>query len=424
MAFIRTGLKKLAGMLLALTVDAPLPAASPKANPPRSFGEMRKANARTLVAGSIQLLGLAEIKQQLGARWSEMADIAVRIAEQTIRRHISAEDAYQRHGKETFLLCFASPDKAHAEAKTRTIAEEIAMLLAQQSPDIPLRVDHTVAEMEWADIDKGGAESIAEVMARELRQVRERAEASARAWRNDLVRNAGIRFGPIWQSSRRIITGYRAMLNEQTGTRALQRLAGITTPEELKSTLHEIDCLILGRAIKALDRLLHAGGTAQMLVSVNFNSLSTRATREKYLSLCRDIPQQYKRLLLFEVHGAPNGTPVSRLVEIALALKAYGHGVLVEPPVSGGQLQELASVGLFGLSVAAKSLPCNGGNATTALTRLVSAANSLNLKVFVHGADTVGILDAAQKARADYVDGRAVALPMAEPKTAYHWTPH
>lgn len=424
MAFIRIGLKKLANVLLTLTADTSPPATGAHANPSRSFGDMRKGNSPTVMAGSIQLLGMAEIKQRLGARWSEMAESAFRIAEQTIQRHITAEDAYQRHGRETFLLCFASPDKAHAEAKTRMISEEIVTLLAQQTPDISLRVDHTVAEVEWAHIDKGDAESIAEVIARELREVRERAETSARAWRNDLLRSAGIRFGPIWHAPRRIVAGYRAMLNEQTGTRALQRLAGITTPEELKSTLHELDCLIVGRSIKALDRLLHAGGTAQVLVSVNFNSLSTRAMREKYLNLCRDIPQQYKRFLLFEVHSAPNGTPVSRLVEIALALKPYGHGVLVEPPANGGQLQDLASVGLFGLSVSAKSLPHNGGQAAAALTRLVAAATAINLKVFVHGADTVGILDAAQKAQADYVDGRAVALPVDEPKTAYHWTPH
>lgn len=423
MAFIRTGLKKLASMLLALTADTP-PPSRPNTSPSRPLGEMRKASSPTVIAGSIQLLGMAEIKQRLGARWSAVADIACRIAEQTIHRHISAEDAYQRHGQETFVLCFASPDKAQAEAKTRTIGDEIAMLLARQAPQIRLQVDHTVAELEWADIDNGEAQSVAELIARELRQVRERAEAATQAWRNELVRTAGIRFGPIWQPPRCIVPGFRAMLNEQTGTHAMQRLAGVTTPEELKSTLHELDCLIVGRAIKALDRLLHAGGMAQMLVPVNFNSLSNRTAREKYLNLCRDIPPHYKRFLLFEVHGAANGTPISRLVEMALSLKPYGHGVLVELPASGGQLQELASVRLLGLSVDAKALPRNVWQATTALSRLVSAATAVNLKVFVHGADTVGMLEAAQKARADYIDGRAVALPMAEPKAAYRWTPH
>ena len=421
MALIREGVKKLASVLLALTADNPSPPARPNPNRPQTFGKMR--NAPTVMAGSIQLLGMAEIKQRLGARWTVVADIACRIAEQTIQRHISAEDAYQRHGEETFVLCFASPDKAHAEAKTRTISEEIAKMLAQETPQIRLRVDHTVAEVEWADIDGGAPESIAELIALELRQVRERADAAARAWRNELLRTAGIRFGPIWDPERRIVSSYRAMLNEQTGTYAMQRLAGVSTPEELKSTLHELDCLMVGRTIKSLDRLLQAGGMAQMVVPVNFNSLTNRTAREKYLNLCRSIPEYYKRFLLFEVHGAARGTPVSRLIEIALALKPYCHGVLVEVSANGSRLQELTSASLFGVSVDAKSLSRNAGQATTALTRLISAATALNLKVFVHGADTVGILEAAQKARADYVDGRAVALPMDEPKTAYHWRP-
>ena len=113
-----------------------------------------------------------------------------------------------------------------------------------------------------------------------------------------------------------------------------------------------------------------------------------------------------------------------RLIDTAVALKPYAQGVLVELPASGGQLQELASARLFGVSVDSKSLPRNVGQATPTLSRVVSAAALHNLKVFVHGADTVGLLEAAQKAGADYVDGRAVALPLVEPKTAYHWSPH
>ena len=311
MTYIRIGLKKLASMLLALTADAPSPAAGANADPPRPLGEMRKANSPTVMAGSIRLLGMDEIKERLGERWSAVADIAYRIAEQTIQRHIAAEDAYQRHGREAFVLCFASPDKAHAEAKTCKIAEEIAALLARQEPQIRMEVDHTVAEVEWAVIGDGKTDSIAEQIARELRQVREKAEASAREWRNELMRTAGIRFVPIWHPSRRIVASYRAMLNEQTGTHALQRLSSVTSPKELQRTLHDLDCLVVGQAIKALDKLLHAGGMAQMLVPVNFNSLSNRTAREKYLNLCRDIPEHYRRLLLFELHGAPNGTRCS-----------------------------------------------------------------------------------------------------------------
>jgi EAL domain-containing protein (putative c-di-GMP-specific phosphodiesterase class I) len=120
----------------------------------------------------------------------------------------------------------------------------------------------------------------------------------------------------------------------------------------------------------------------------------------------------------------PHGTPAARLIELSLALKLFGHGVLVELPTSAGRLQDLSSARLLGISVDAKSLPRECSQATAALARLVAAAAALSLKVYVHGADTVGMLEAAQKARADYVDGRAAAMPLDEPKTAYKWAPH
>lgn len=75
MAFIRTVLKKLASMLLKLAADAPPSTTGPVANPSRPFGELRTANSPTVMAGSVQLLGMAEIKQQLAAHWSAVADI-------------------------------------------------------------------------------------------------------------------------------------------------------------------------------------------------------------------------------------------------------------------------------------------------------------------------------------------------------------
>src|SRR5690606_36802908 len=130
-------------------------------------------------------------------RWTAVAASAVRIAEETIRRHLSTDDAYQRHGEDAFVLCFASPDKAHAEARTKAIVAEITHRLGSENPGVALRVDHTVAELDWADLDDAQG-SIVEVIARELRQVWEKTEASARAWRRELLRSAGIRFSPIW----------------------------------------------------------------------------------------------------------------------------------------------------------------------------------------------------------------------------------
>lgn len=388
----------------------------------KQLGDIRHPAAATVMAGSIQLLGMADIKKQLGQRWTAVAASAGRIAEETIRRHLSTDDAYQRHGEDAFVLCFASPDKGHAEARTKAIVAEITQRLGSENPGIALRVDHTVAELEWADLDDAEG-SIAEIIARELREVREKAEAAARAWRRELLRSAGIRFNPIWSPRERTVMAFRATLDEQTGRHAMGRLSSVTTPDDLKTTLHELDCLIVGRAVKGLDRLLQEGGKARVVVPVNVNSLSTKAARDAYLNLCRDIPQAHSRFVLFELHGATAGTPVTRLVEIALALRPFCLGVVVETPAAGAELQKLSEARVLGISVDDKALPRGAAQSSAALKRLAAAASALEMKVFMHGADTVGSLESARQAPVDYVDGRAVDFPLTDLKSAYRWIP-
>jgi hypothetical protein len=46
-----------------------------------------------------------------------------------------------------------------------------------------------------------------------------------------------------------------------------------------------------------------------------------------------------------------------------------------------------------------------------------------DLRVFMHDADTVGMVEAAVGAQVDYIEGGAVAPPSPWPKPAHHWNP-
>jgi hypothetical protein len=43
------------------------------------------------------------------------------------------------------------------------------------------------------------------------------------------------------------------------------------------------------------------------------------------------------------------------------------------------------------------------------------------LKFFLNHADTVGFVESAILAKADYVDGKGIALPVSSPKSSYGW---
>jgi hypothetical protein len=391
----------------------------------RQLAQARKATAKdgkptSIVAGSIQFVGMEDIKRSLGARWPAVQNIAYAIAEDSIRKHLTGLDAFGRHDAETFILSFATANKAEAEAKTRAIVEEMRSLLAERAPDAGLGVDHTVADVEWVD---GEPESVIDSIAKVLRKVKEEAQASATALRNQFVRNIVIRYSPIWTPARRVVLSYRVSIDSETGRHAFQRLTEVSTPEELKLVMFDLDCAIIGRAVAALHKLLVRSGRAQFMIPVNFSTLDDRARRERYMNLCHEVPPHYKKFLIFLLQGVPAGITATRLCEIARTLQAHGQGVLVEFPVQPGQAFDFIGSSFHGIAINARSLPVPVGEATQRLTRLALIARAAGLKVFLLGADTAGSVEAAVAAQVDCVEGRAIALPSNGPKSAYQWSP-
>jgi hypothetical protein len=124
-------------------------------------------------------------------------------------------------------------------------------------------------------------------------------------WREHLLRTASIRYKPVWSPSKKVVALHRAVLDEDTGRRTMQRLSSLSSVDEMLTVLFELDCLILGHAASGLHDLVGNGGRTQLIVPVNFNSLNLGTRRKRYLKLCADIPSAYRRFLLFEICDIP-----------------------------------------------------------------------------------------------------------------------
>ncbi len=125
----------------------------------RDLIEARRRAARrgpTLLAGSIELLGMDEIKRSLGPAWSAVAGRARDNRRGDDPRASDQRGHVQRHGKDSFILCFGTAQKAEAKARTQTIAERIRERLERDAPRAELKVQHTVAEVEWRTIEQKG----------------------------------------------------------------------------------------------------------------------------------------------------------------------------------------------------------------------------------------------------------------------------
>lgn len=378
----------------------------------------RRSQGGKLLAGSIQFLNLEQIKRELGGNWGRTSRVAYNIVEQTLSKKLSVEDSYAKHSDEMFVLCFGSTDRQVVEARMGEIVEEIKQSLSRSGGEA-FRIAHDVADIAFVD---AAEDTILDTIANSLRQVRKEAETAASVWREHLLRNAGIRYKPVWLPQKKLVAIHRAVLDDETGRRTMQRLSSLTSADDMLAVLFELDCLILGRAASGLHDLISNGGQTQLIVPVNFNSMNIPARRKRYLKLCEDIPTAYRRFLLFEIGNIPAGTPGGRIMELAVSLKAYAHGILIESsPAAAVDLVERAGSAIIGVSTHVDQLCGPASDAGARLRRFVTDMKARNLSAVLHGVNTAELVQAAADAGVTYMDGPAVADLTRLLKTRYRW---
>lgn len=153
---------------------------------------LREAQSRQpgVLAGTVEMLGLGQIRQDLGAAWPSVAARAHTIAETVIRRHLTVGDAFRRHDEETYVLCFAGLDAAEANHKVSRIVSEIADALTREVPEArTVRVNPFVATVDRDRI--GGSDGVLfDTLAVSLAAIKQEAVAAAQERRHSLLRDA------------------------------------------------------------------------------------------------------------------------------------------------------------------------------------------------------------------------------------------
>jgi hypothetical protein len=82
------------------------------------------------IAGArFSLVGLAELREQLGDRWPALSARVHELAQTVIQRHLGRGDVFDAHGEDGYVILFTQLTELQAEFKCRVIAKEIASKL-------------------------------------------------------------------------------------------------------------------------------------------------------------------------------------------------------------------------------------------------------------------------------------------------------
>lgn len=383
---------------------------SAKALPDR--GGAKAGTAGSVLAGSIELVGLNDIKRSLGRDWDRLAERAVQIAQEEIERYVSPEDVVRRYDNETFIICFSTDDDRLA----RSLAEHITTTVSKRISS-ELRELHDVSASSLVvqvDADTMSPdEDPLEFLCKALRDVAAEAAAVTQDRTRpaySLLRQVPVVFQPMWATSPDQPTINRCLFgwyHQQVGRRsALPSTVGMAEAQ---------DCVLLTRAVEQLHKSFRSHRPVQLLASVHFSTLTDRDARHNYFRLVDILPDDYRQHLLLEVQDAPAHASAGALTAALEAASAVTRHVVLKTTRFRTAVDPSYHALLCGLSIDVRNAKPAQLNKMVLWAKDLEDRSGEPVSSFVSGANSILKAKAAWHMGVTHISGPAIYQNLQRP---------
>lgn len=410
---------------------APKPAVRPTAPDERvAFEQALRAligQAPSAVAGRINVIGLARIKEKFGARWERIAERADRIARNVIAKRLAPGDIYCAWEDDGYLLVFATLSTDEARLKCLVLADEIAKALLGLGEPSDLRLKIAVARID-AELRLHDIQAIDEIAPRAAAigevaangAVMSGAGAAlqadpAQGERSGEPAEAEPRFcyRPVWDTARGAIATYRCI-----ATMPAAQSAPPASLDGSDTALIRLDRAAQRRVLHDLDALLRQDKRVLLMVPVHYETLASWPRRQDYVAQLEQLSAARQQLIVVEILRMPDGMPQGRMAELVAPLRRYCRAVAVRVPFAAADFAPIKLAGAIAIGCDIDELDLTEYAVIHEMGPFQRAAEKAGLASFIRGIGTRSLAAAALATGFTYVAGDAVAETAPFPATA------
>jgi hypothetical protein len=385
----------------------------------KRIADHRQEAVTPLVAGSLQLVKLASLRDELGGNWPGFAERWDVIAGEEIQKELGPLGFFRSHDDNTFLMCFADLSVAEAKAKAARTSQRIRARLIAEMPQASGRIsiDRFVGEVDGQAL-LNSEMSPGDALVSSLSRIRQEAEEASRLGRVASVRDVRMLFQPMWDVRRSRSAMNRCLLDPFSGNAAMTHLQSLSERDELADAVAHLDCLVFTKAIQVLHNALALrGAKPKLIIPVHFSTLSGAGSPHDYLALLEMMPARYQRYLALEIHSVPASSEVFELLDVLDRVEPCVRRAVLQLTPRDPRIGTAMDSILWGLSIDLSRWKDSPAILQNWLPGFSQEAGEKGLKTIAHGANSLGIAQAARHASFDYICGSAIHLTSDAPKT-------
>ncbi|MCB2052817.1 MAG: hypothetical protein KDE35_01065 [Geminicoccaceae bacterium] len=397
--------------------------------------------------GCLQIFDLDDVRQRFAARWPGVREKAYQIVEGTLNKRLGAGDLYVAVAPHLVYVLTSGPLRNEAETRGRLIAADVTARLCGTVPGgVAIRVKTLLFDFT------AGLQGIASLpqLVERVEAFNRRIDEAERALFDAHADRLRLRYRPMVARARRTIVAYRgeAFVEGEVAEHAVMdfldpgrepderqaatgddpppgeatpaaktplRPAGLLCPHSVNGVFDaRLDTWSLAAAA---DHLMQQGAVdRRALVSVPLHgeTLATTALRERFLEVCRRLPESVRESLCLEVVGLSPALAPARSEELLAHLRPWCARIVVHLVPAAPHAEHLRSAGAHALAL---TLPERAGEdeATAAIDAFVREARDVRLPTVLTNARSKHLLHHAWKAGVDLLGGDALTPTLARP---------
>ncbi|TWA90576.1 hypothetical protein FBY14_10478 [Azospirillum brasilense] len=407
--------------------DGPTPSSAPSST--QSIDESFKERARqilshgqTITAGSVHLIGLDEIRKELGDRWESVNERVHVYTERMLKKVLSPRDVWFRYGENHYIIVFAQADRRSAQLTCSKVMESLHQALLGHADTRRITVKTAVVDVgggvaldtaRLADLLKDavhGPEGTAAASPPPTDAAVPAVEARRTHWTEmpaDTVTpqlRPKVLFRPVFDVKHKVVSTYCCRTDADTA-RYLNCMDAFDPERE--EAVFDLDMETLSLAVSTYNELYANKFRYAQTIPVHFGTLASSRRRREYIQACRMIPRVLMPFLAFELDGLPTGVPYGRLAEIVAMLRPFARAAMVILHDDAGDLSVYATAGVKGVG-----LRLDGREDEPHILERVQTfcpgPRKFGMFAYVDGVRTPVELEAAEAAGAAYLSGPIV----------------
>jgi PAS domain S-box-containing protein len=297
-------------------------------------------NAKSVVAGKLQLIGLDAVRQRLGERWPALAERTFAMAERVIQKHLRQGDVLRRSSEDGFLVLFSNLSEAEAQFKALAIGNEIREQFIGELPEAAeARVASFAATVTVEDEESKTEESIVDALSRRLEVERSRLEETARNSAQLALKESSVIFNRLLNERRQ-----PAPITLVRAPQALREpIASLEALGQTPFTFEQEVFLLTGACERILNGLSQKNA-GLIAVPVRIETLSQPREIEAWLAVARALGAAGRQRIIAEVTGIPSDIAHIRMRDITMRLSTLFRSIAYElPTTEPGFVQALPS---------------------------------------------------------------------------------